>query len=96
MEFSIYWRDSWFIFLLEIKEINYLYKNSEEDDCYNSSQEHVLHVAVCEQETKWEGYSPTKATVGNNKLVLFGQLHNPELINDECKTNNSWSETEFE
>lgn len=41
-----------FIFLLEIKEIDYLYKNSEEDDCYNSSQEHVLYVAVCEQETK--------------------------------------------
>lgn len=41
-----------FIFLLEIKGINYLYKDSEEDDCYNSSQEHVLHVAVCEQEPK--------------------------------------------
>lgn len=86
----------WFILPLVIKDRNHLYKDGEEDDRYDGSQKHVLHLALRQQEPKWEGYSTTQATVGNNELVLFGQLHNPELINNKCKTNDSWNNTKFE
>lgn len=79
--------------ILKIKGRNHLHKDSEEDDRDNGGQEHVLHLAVRQQETEWEGYGTTQTTVGNNKLVLFGQLHYPELINDECKSNDPWNKT---
>lgn len=72
-----------------LKERNHLHKDSEEDDRYDGSQEHVLHLALRQQVPKREGDGAAQAAVGNNKLVLFGQLHNPELINNKCKTNDS-------
>lgn len=76
-----------------IRHVNHphLHKDSEEDDCDDGSEEHVLRLIVGQQEPQWEGYGASQATVGNDELVLFGQLHNPEFIDDVCQANDSWN-----
>lgn len=73
----------------------YLHKDSEEDDRDDGSEEHVLHLIVLhlivgQQEPQWESYGASQATVGDDELVLFGQLHNPELIDDVSNANDTW------
>lgn len=48
----------------------------------------MLHL-VGQQEAQGEGDGASQATVGNDELVLFGQLYNPELIDDEREANDS-------
>lgn len=69
----------------------HLHKHGEEDDGDDGSQEHLLHLALGQQEPQWEGYGTSQATVGHNELVLFGQLYNAEFINDGGETDHSWN-----
>lgn len=64
-------------------DISHLHKDGEEDDGDDGREEHVLHLAVGQQEPQREGDGASQATVGDDELVLFGQLHNPEFIDDE-------------
>ncbi len=75
----------------ETLDLSHLHKHSEEDDCDDGREEHVLHLVVGEQEPQWEGNSTSQATVGHNELVFFGQLHNAELIDDVRETDDSWN-----
>lgn len=45
---------------------------------------------LLEQEAKGEGDGTSQATIGNNELVLRGQLNNAELVDDESQTNHTW------
>lgn len=68
---------------------SHLHKHREEDDCDDGGEEHVLHLAVGQHEPQREGYGPSQATVGHDELVLFGQFHNTEFIDDVCEADDS-------
>lgn len=70
---------------------SHLHEDSEEDDGDDGSEEQVLDFIIVQQEPQWEGYGTSQATVGNNELVLFGQLHNTEFIDEGCKPDDSWN-----
>lgn len=70
---------------------SHLHEDSEEDDGDDGSEEQVLDFIILQQEPQWEGYGTSQATVGNNELVLFGQLHNTEFIDEGCEPDDSWN-----
>lgn len=70
---------------------SHLHEDSEEDDGDDGSEEQVLDFIILQQEPQWEGYGTSQATVGNNELILFGQLHNTEFIDEGCEPDDSWN-----
>lgn len=69
---------------------SHLHKDSEEDDGDDGGEEHVLPLVVGQQEPQREGDGTSQATVGHDELILFGQLHDTEFINNAREANDSW------
>lgn len=69
-----------------------LHKYSEEDDSDDGSEEHVSHGEVMgvEQVDQGEGDRSSQSTVSYNKLVLSGEFHNTELVDDEGQADNTF------
>lgn len=44
---------------------------------------------LVQQKAKGEGDGTSQATVGNNELILGGQLDDAELVHDVSQTNHS-------
>ena len=68
---------------------SHLNKDCEEDNSDDGSEKQVLHSAIGQKEPQGESNCPSQATISNNELILFRQLHNTELIYDECQANHS-------
>lgn len=75
-------------------DISHLHKDGEEDDGDDGREEHVLHLAFGQQEPQREGDGASQATVGDDELVLLGQLHNTEFIDDERESDDAWNTQE--
>ena len=64
--------------------VQHLHKDGEEDDSDDGSEEQVTHgeVLLVQEVAQGEGDGPSQASVGNDELVLGGQLHNSELVDE--------------
>lgn len=62
----------------------HLHKDGEEDDSDDGSEEQVTHgeVLLVQEVAQGEGYGPSKTPVSDDELVLGGQLHNSELVDE--------------
>ena len=62
--------------------VQHLHKDGEKDDCDDGREEQVTHreVLLVQEVAQGEGDGPSQAPVGNDELVLGGQLHDAELV----------------
>ena len=62
----------------------HLHKDGEEDDGDDGSEEQVTHgeVLLVQEVAQREGDGPSQAPIGDDELVLGGQLHDTELVDE--------------
>lgn len=64
--------------------VQHLHKDGEEDDGDDGCEEQVTHgeVILVQEVAQGEGDGPPQASIGDDELVLGGQLHDAELVDE--------------
>ena len=64
--------------------VQHLHKDGEKDDGDDGREEQVTHrvVLLVQEVAQGEGDGPSQAPVGDDELVLGGQLHDAELVDE--------------
>lgn len=62
----------------------YLHKDGEEYHCDDCGEKHVSHweMLMFQEVAEREGNGPSQATVGNDELILWAQLHNAKFVDE--------------